>query len=78
MTLRDHAFTVTDGKVINARRLTKGSNIGWRISVRPDSNEEVTVVLPITGDCDGQAAICTDDGRMLSNSLNFTVSGPSG
>ena len=78
VTLRDHAFTVTDGKVIKARRLTKGSNIGWRISVRPDSNEEVTVVLPVTGDCDGQAAICTDDGRMLSNSLNFTVPAPSG
>ena len=36
----------------------------------------VTVVLPQTTDCTAAGAICTSDGRMLSNSLNFTVSGP--
>ena len=76
-TLRDHAFTVTGGAVRKAQRLEQGSDIGWRITVQPSGNGDVTVVLPETTDCDIQGAICTGDGRKLSNALNFTVSGPS-
>ena len=75
-TLRDHAFTVTGGEVVKARRLAPPSNIGWEITVRPDSNGTVTIVLPATEDCDDDGAICTGDGRMLSNRNEFTVSGP--
>ena len=75
-TLRDHAFTVTGGTVKKAQRLEQGSNIGWRITVRPDGNGDVTIVLPETTDCDAQGAICTEDGRMLSHRLELTVSGP--
>ena len=74
-TLRDLAFTVSGGEVLKAQRLDKPSNIKWRIMVRPDSSEDVTIVLPATTDCEAQGAICTEDGRMLSNSLVFTVSG---
>ena len=75
-TLRDHAFTVTGGTVKKAQRLEQGSNIGWRITVSPDSSGVVTIILPITEDCDAQGAICTDDGRKLSTELVLTVSGP--
>ena len=76
-TLRDdHVFTVEGGKVTGARRLVKGSNIGWEIVVKPDSNGDVTIVLPATTDCNAQGAICTGDGRPLSNRLEITVSGP--
>ena len=36
----------------------------------------VTVILPVTGDCESDGAVCTDDGRPLSNRLELTVSGP--
>ncbi len=75
-TLKLHAFSVTGGSILKARRMDKPSNIKWRIMVRPDSNEDVTIVLPATTDCEAQGAICTEDGRKLSNSLVFTVSGP--
>ena len=75
-TLRDHAFTVTGGKVVRAKRLEKGGNARWEIHVRPNSANDVTVVLPATTDCDANGAICTSDGRMLSNRLELTVSGP--
>ena len=75
-TLRDHAFTVTGGTVKKAQRIEQGSNIGWRITVRPDGNGDVTIVLPETTDCEAQGAICTDDGRKLSTELVLTVSGP--
>ena len=49
--LRDHAFTVTGGTVRKAQRLEQGSNVGWRITVRPNSDGAVTIILPITEDC---------------------------
>ena len=75
-TLRDHAFTVVGGTVKKAQRQVKGSNIGWTITVEPASNAEVRIVLPATTDCDTTGAICTADGKKLSNSLDFTVVGP--
>ena len=44
----------------------------------PDSGGEVTITLPATTDCSAQVAICTEDGRKLSNQLEVTVSGPGG
>ena len=78
VTLQDDAFSVTDGQVTSAQRLTQGSNIGWTITVTPDSAADVIVVLPVTTDCEDEGAVCTADGRKLSNRLEFTVSGPSG
>ena len=78
VTLRDHAFSVTGGTVNKAKRMTPGSNIGWTITVTPDSPADVTVVLPVTTDCEDEGAVCTGDGRKLSNRLVFTVSGRGG
>ena len=77
-TLRDHAFTVTGGEVTVASRQERPGNIRWEIHVRPNSNGTVTIVLPATTDCNAQGAICTEDGRKLSNRLELTVSGPGG
>ena len=76
VTMRDHAFTVTGGSIQNARRLNPPSNLGWEITVQPSGNGTVTVVLPPTTDCEATGAVCTGDGRKLSNRVEFTVSGP--
>ena len=76
LTLRDHAFTVEGGTVTRAKRQQKPSNMLWTIHVQPEGNASVTVVLPATVDCDAEEAICTGDGRPLSNRLEFTVAGP--
>ena len=75
-TLRDHAFNVTGGSVERAQRTDKPSNIPWRITVKPQGTGDVTIELPATTDCAADGAICTGDGRKLSNSLSLTVSGP--
>ena len=62
--------------MLKTKRMTKSSNISWRITVRPGSNADVTVVLPVTRDCKAPGAICTKDVRKLSNLLEFTVSAP--
>ena len=76
--LRDRAFTVDGGTVTKASRQVKSSNIAWTITVLPDSNGAVTIVLPVTDACSDRGAICTSDGRKLSNRLELTISGPSG
>ena len=77
-TLRDHAFTVTGGEVVKARRLEPGKNVRWEITVTPSSDADVTIALPVTTDCAAQGAICTSDGRKLSGRVELTISGPSG
>ena len=78
VTLRDHAITVTSGTVTNAKRLARSSNMRWEVTVLPDSDSDVRVVLPVTVDCEDEWAICTEDGRPLSNRLEITVQGPGG
>ena len=75
-TLRDDAFDVTGGSVAGASRREQGSNRRWTITVEPASaSHAVTVTLPATTDCNADGAICTGDGRPLSNSPSATVEG---
>ncbi len=74
--LRDHAFTVTGGTVQNAQRIVKSSNIRWLITVAPDSDSAVHILLPETTRCGSPAGICAIGGRKFSSPLELTVNGP--
>ena len=74
--LRDHALSAAGGRVTGARRQAQNRNRTWIIEVQPDSREAVTVTLSATTDCAADGAICTPDGRPLSNAPTVTVSGP--
>ena len=74
--VRDHVLTVAYGDVTGAKRKTAGANIRWVITVQPDGNDAVTIALPSTTDCAASSAVCTEDGRMLSNRTSITVPGP--
>ena len=74
-TLRDDSLEVTNGSATKAKRLNGQSNL-WEITIKPDSDADVTVVLPVTGDCTAQDAVCTRDGTKLSNRSELTVPGP--
>ena len=78
-------FTVTNGRMINVSRIDNKHrerdglkpNQGWNIWIEPDSaTAGVTIVLPATTDCNASGAICTEDGRKLSNTVSATVAGP--
>ena len=75
-TLRDHAFTEDGGTIEQAQRKVQGSNQTWTIKVQPAGNGAITITLPATTDCDDDGAICTGDGRKLSNSNSVSISGP--
>ncbi len=70
-TLRDSAFTVTNGRVRGAERVVKGENRRWRIKVRPSSNDDLTITL-------AAGAVSTESGRPLANTVSATVAGPVG
>ena len=56
--------------------MVNGSNMRWRIRVEPSTQGTVTVVLPVTGDCDEAGAVCTSDGRSIANRMEANVAGP--
>ena len=76
LTVRDALFQVSGGTVAVARRLTRGSNLGWGVRVAPNADGDFTIALLPTLACTDAAAVCTSDGRALSNGLAARVLGP--
>ena len=48
----------------------------WEFEIEPDSGGDVTVSLEAWRPCDEPGAICTADGRVLSEGISTTVRGP--
>ena len=72
--LRDESLAATGGVVRKARRLERPSNQRWEISVEPSGWDDVRVTLAGGRACGTTGAICTGDGKVLSNTA--TVPGP--
>ena len=66
-TVRNHVLQLTNGGVIQAKRMTQGSNQAWRIMVRPTASQPVTVRLLATTDCADTGAICVGDRKLAGN-----------
>ena len=75
-TLEEGAFEMTGGAVTGARRLNRPSNQRWGVTVAPASAADVVIVLPATSGCTAAGAVCTGDGRPLTNRLEARVKGP--
>ena len=75
--MRDHAFTVTEGDVTQARRVD-GRSDRWEITVDPDGDDDVTITLRGHRACGTTGAICSkeDNPGQLSNSPGATIAGP--
>ena len=75
--LRDESFGVSGGTVSKARRVDGRDDLR-EIHIEPSTVGAVTITLPPTANCDASGAICTSDGRPLSNRNSATVAGPVG
>ena len=73
VTLRNNAFDVDGGTVTRARRLERPSNLRWEITVTPDAEEDVTITLPVGPSCSTSGAICTAEGKQLSERIATLV-----
>ena len=76
-TLRDESVSAAGGAVEGARRVEGRSDL-WEITLTPASDEPVTLTLAAGRACDAAGAVCTADGRRLSNEAVLTVPGPAG
>ena len=65
-------FDVTGANVTGARRLTKGSNQDWLVTVAPGGSDDIAISLPARA-CGAAATICISDNRPLSEGISATV-----
>ena len=73
-TLRGSAFTVTNGSVTAVAQAEDGRNQDWQITVTPvSSRDAVTIALTPKASCETQGAICTADGRNISQAVEAEV-----
>ena len=72
---RDGSLEVDGGIVLEASRVDRRPDL-WRIVILPHSSGHVTITLPSGKDCSLWGAICTADGKKLSNRLETTIPGP--
>ena len=79
--MRDHAFSVTNGRMDGAKRIHKermGGNLysnHWRMTVAPvDETKPVTVTLRGNRPCSDKGALCTGGGGQLDGSPALTLS----
>ena len=70
--LREHVVAVSGGRATAAGRVDRRRDL-WQVTVEPDSGADVTVTLSAGAACRTPAAVCTSDGRALSNSISGTV-----
>ena len=74
----DHSFDVTGGSVTRARRVNGRSDL-WEITVKPSAATAVSVALASGRACDERGAVCTKDGRPLTDgTLEVNIAGPDG
>ena len=73
--MRTHVLTVEGGAVTGAARVDGKSGV-WSITVTPATREELSIALAPSADCAADGAVCTSDGRALSNGTAAIVIGP--
>ena len=76
--MKNHAFQLTNAEVTNAYRVLGSEDNTWVFWILPLSYKGMGVVLPVTTDCEADGAICTSDGRKLSQRIHweFMYGGP--
>ena len=75
--MRNHAFSVTNGRMVKAKRIhvSAGGSNHWRMTVEPyDETKPVTVTLRGNRACSAQGALCTGGGDHVTNSPTLTLS----
>ena len=73
--MRDHALTVSGGRVTGAARVNGQADL-WSITVTPSGRGEIGISLAPGRDCAEAGAVCTADGRPLTAGLAALVAGP--
>ena len=75
--MRTGAVTISGGVVSGAVRVkSKEDGDLWELTVQPESTEAVTLSVDAGRPCKEAGAICTNEGKQLSEGAQVTVRGP--
>ena len=69
-------LTLVGGSISSASQLRSPSHKEWRVRIQPSGAEDVSITLQADRDCDTSGAVCTEDGRKLTQTITKTVTGP--
>ena len=72
---RAASFEVTGGTIERVQRIERKRKL-WELSIRPLSDDEIVIAVPLHESCGETGAICSADGRVLSNASSRTIPGP--
>ena len=75
-TVQDALFAITNGQITKAKRLVPKQSQAWEVSVQPSNDEDLSIRLRATPQCDEAGAVCTAQGGALKTGLTRTVPGP--
>ena len=73
--MRRRVLAVAGGAVTGAARVDGESGV-WSITVTPATREALSITLAPAAECAADGAVCTSDGRALSNGAAHIVIGP--
>ncbi len=73
--LVESSLELTGGQIMQARQVDGGSGL-WELTVSPTGSGRVVLTLPVTTDCAAAGAVCTENGKPMSNRLEAVVPGP--
>ena len=79
--MRSHVFEVYNGYITRARRVTRGSNVSWLVTLRPITGPSSSgaarlpagLRLRPTATCGTLGAVCTADGRPQTSDVSVSV-----
>ena len=72
-TVRDALLDVRGARVTNARRLVRGSNRVWEVTVAPTSTADIDITVRGTESCEAPHAVCTLEGQKLPGGPGTTI-----
>ncbi len=76
VTLTSASPSVSGGTVTGVSD-TAGDGTSWDITIEPSGESAVGLTLAVASDCAAAGAICTADGRALSEAVTAAIEGPS-
>ena len=74
--IRGAVLSVVGGSISDVSQLHVRSHREWRVTIQPSGAEDVSITLQGGRECGTSGAVCTEDGRRLSQTITKTVAGP--
>ena len=66
-------LSISGGQLTTVAEDEAGRTRNWNVTITPAEFQTVTITLPVTTDCSGANAICTEAGKPLAETMTLSV-----